>query len=160
MDIGKHPASNFTYKAPANMPDCQDLHVVRTAEGSASLWIPDAVEREAIRAGHPVMLMVYGSTHPPVSVGVDIGSKCPVTPAPDRDAQDAERWRKLVRLCGHWQDGSDTVVKLTQDDATRQCLITVDGQYNGPTGFGGSFEQALSLLIDPKDEESTDARPA
>lgn len=42
-----------------------------------------------------------------------------------RDKHDALRWRKLIKLCGHLEDGSQTTVKLFQDDATRTAFIVV-----------------------------------
>ena len=45
----------------------------------------------------------------------------------------AKAFTDLVELCGHLQDGSQTTVKLSQDDATRTCHITVGNkEYHGP----------------------------
>lgn len=62
--------------------------------------------------------------------------------------RDAENWRKLMRIAGHWQDGSDTVITLQQDDCTRQAIITVKTVgVRFPTDYAGSsFESALSKI--------------
>lgn len=51
----------------------------------------------------------------------------------------ANAWDKLKALAGHVQNGSDVVIKLFQDDATRSYWIIVGGKSN----FGNSFEEAL-----------------
>jgi hypothetical protein len=57
-----------------------------------------------------------------------------LTVPPDLERK-AEAWDLLMELCGHWQDGSQQQVTLSQDDATRTCFIHtpktsffVDGQ--------------------------------
>lgn len=66
--------TNFCYKAPAGMQDCQDLHVhVYEDDGvriTTSAWIPSPQEVELIKAGQPIWLHVYGSGHPVVSMTV------------------------------------------------------------------------------------------
>jgi hypothetical protein len=52
----------------------------------------------------------------------------------ERDNRDAVRWRKLRAQCGYWQNGSDTTVTLSQDDATRSCFIKVGKQTYGTDG--------------------------
>jgi hypothetical protein len=54
---------------------CDTLHVVVIPEfagqpGLASLWQPSADEVRSIIDGHPVMLIVCGTQHPPVSLVV------------------------------------------------------------------------------------------
>lgn len=59
--------------------------------------------------------------------------------------QKAAAWDTLMELCGHWGDGSQTDVRLVQDDATCTCVIYA--------GYGtrtnrfyverGSFEAAI-----------------
>lgn len=53
--------------------------------------------------------------------------------------RDAARWRKLTELVGHWQEGSNGIVRLFQDDATRECFIEVDGKAD----YGPSFESVI-----------------
>lgn len=68
-----------------------------------------------------------------------------------RDQRDAERWRKLVALCGSLRDGSQTIVKLIQDDATNTAFIVVgsDRDPNRKEYFEerGSFESAIDLVV-------------
>lgn len=65
------------------------------------------------------------------------------------DLFDAIRWRKLMSLCGHLGDGSQTVVKLYQDDATRHSVHIIVGDQ---LYYGSSFES----VIDKIPEESAD----
>jgi len=66
--------TNFTYRAPDGMQDCQDLHVHVFDDGDVriitSAWIPTPDEVERIKAGQPIWLHVYGSGHPVVSMTV------------------------------------------------------------------------------------------
>lgn len=36
----------------------------------ASAWRPSEIELELLKAGHPLLLTIYGETHPVVSLGV------------------------------------------------------------------------------------------
>lgn len=66
-----------------------------------------------------------------------------VLPKVEQIKQKAEAWDALIELCGHVQDGSDTVVTLSQDDATRTCFIRVGKKsYFGLDG--GSFLAAVA----------------
>ena len=70
---------NFTYNAPAGVDNCQDLRVrvdhyrinantpVRVIN---SAWFPTPEELAALNAGEPVVLSIYGSDHPVVSMSV------------------------------------------------------------------------------------------
>ena len=49
-------------------------------------------------------------------------------------------WIKLKELAGYVRNGSDTTIKLFQDDATRSYWIKVGNKSN----YGKSFEEALS----------------
>lgn len=62
------------------------------------------------------------------------------------DTADAVRWRKLKDLCGYVQNGSDTTVKLSQDDATRTCYIHVGNK----SYDGNSFNSVLADIPDPE----------
>lgn len=45
-----------------------------------------------------------------------------------------ERMKALRRLCGYVENGSDTTVKIYQDDATRSWCVDVGRRwYHGPT---------------------------
>ena len=50
--------------------ECADLHIMRTDEGVASFWIPDARELAALCAGSPLCIGFVHQTHPPMSIGV------------------------------------------------------------------------------------------
>ncbi len=66
-----------------------------------------------------------------------------------RDMQDAQRWRKLIELCGHLQDGSQTTVQLSQDDATRTAFITVSPSHTLERHYyqsGCGFEAAIDSV--------------
>jgi len=69
------------------------------------------------------------------------------SPEEVKDAPDAARWRKLVELAGYWQNGSETEVKLVQDDATRQCILGVGkARY-----YAGSFAGAIDQVPQPEE---------
>ena len=60
------------------------------------------------------------------------------------DFEDAERWRKLVRLAGSWQDGSDVTITLWQDDAARIHGINIgDGLALYAPTFAAALDQAV-----------------
>jgi len=44
----------------------------------------------------------------------------------ESDKADAERLRGFIRLCGYVENGSDTVVTLFQDDATREWFVKLN----------------------------------
>lgn len=58
-------------------------------------------------------------------------------------------WDTLMEMCGSFQDGSEAVVHLTQDDATRTCIIKINPHLPAPRQRsyfvdGGSFESAVT----------------
>jgi len=56
---------------------------------------------------------------------------------------EGDRWKQLQELCGYVQDGSQTTVKLWQDDATRTYHVTI-----GKVSYcGNSFSEALDKAI-------------
>lgn len=57
----------------------------------------------------------------------------------------ADRWLGLKELAGYYQDGSDTTVKLYQDDALRSCFIKVGEKTYGTDG--SSFDSAIDSAI-------------
>lgn len=58
----------------------------------------------------------------------------------------ALKWEKLIELCGHLQDGSQTTVKLYQDDATRTAHITV----GKVSYFGADWSDVLNKIQLPE----------
>lgn len=50
---------------------CDVLHVRDRGGVMESAWYPSEEEKAAIAAGRPVILTVWGSGHPPVSVNVE-----------------------------------------------------------------------------------------
>lgn len=75
-------------------------------------------------------------------------------PALRRVIADAALLKGLEEVCGHWQNSSDEPVTISQDDATRQYIITVgrraigSGVKNQRGYFAGSLRSALRLAID------------
>lgn len=66
-----------------------------------------------------------------------------------RDMRDAQRWRKLIELCGHLQDGSQTTVQLYQDDATRTAFVTVSPKSSHRKDYfidGCGFDAAIDSV--------------
>lgn len=66
--------SNRVYKAPPNWnhqsTECGDLHV-RDVEGMLlSAWQPSPEEQKLIAEGKPIILHIFGHSHPAVSIGV------------------------------------------------------------------------------------------
>ncbi|MGB8983329.1 MAG: hypothetical protein WCC12_15755 [Anaerolineales bacterium] len=60
--------------------------------------------------------------------------------------KDAERYQWLKEQAGYYQDGSQTVVELVQDDATRTCFIKVGSKYYGKDGCG--FNAAIDAALE------------
>lgn len=78
MDRHQHPSNNDVLGAPPGVAieDCSALPITRTYDEAgrevvASYWKPSPEEIEAIVAGRPVVLIVWGRTHPPLIVAVD-----------------------------------------------------------------------------------------
>ena len=74
MLVGRIRDSNFCYKAPPGMENCQDLYV-RVFEDEdvrimSSAWMPTPEELARMNAGQPIHLHIYGQSHPVVSMTV------------------------------------------------------------------------------------------
>jgi hypothetical protein len=67
-----------------------------------------------------------------------------------KDAADAARWRALKEMAGYYQDGSQTTVKLYQDDALRSCFIEAGGKTYGTDG--SSFDSAIDSYRHTKED--------
>lgn len=88
---------------------------------------------------------------------VDVGTPLVLQPATSITADELERLRKIERLykglrelCGYFQDGSDTVIKIMQDDATRSFHLYVDKKWY----HGESLEEALTSAIEGSKNEN------
>ncbi len=57
--------------------------------------------------------------------------------------EDVQLLDELIKLTGNWQDGSDTMVNLSQDDATRSCVLLVGRQHF----YAPTFKQCIMLAI-------------
>ncbi len=66
----------------------------------------------------------------------------------EKAEEEAKKWKDLKELAGHWQDGSSTVVKLFDDDATRSCFIKVGDKTYGTDG--SSYDSALAEAVKHK----------
>lgn len=62
---------------------------------------------------------------------------------------DAARWHALKELAGYYQDGSQTTVKLYQDDALRSCFIEASNKTYGTDG--STFDSAIDSVINSSD---------
>lgn len=58
----------------------------------------------------------------------------------------SDRLQSIRKAMGYVENGSDTTVKLFQDDATRDFIIKVGRDDFGHSIWGNSFEAALSAL--------------
>ena len=67
----------------------------------------------------------------------------------ESDKADAERLRGFIRLCGYVENGSDTVVTLFQDDATRAWYVKLN-----KTSYyhGNSARSAIDAAIEQQEE--------
>lgn len=63
---------------------------------------------------------------------------------------DANRWRKLMALAGHLQDGSQETIKLVQDDATMSVYIYVGNKFHYEPE-SRSFEPVIDNIAWPDD---------
>ena len=61
---------------------------------------------------------------------------------------DARRWRKLIDMLGHTQDGSETSIRITLDDATRDYVIT--DLSTKKWWFGRSLAAAIDSVPEPE----------
>jgi hypothetical protein len=63
----------------------------------------------------------------------------------------AELMRKALKeMAGYYQDGSQTTVKLYQDDALRSCFIEAGGKTYGTDG--SSFDSAIDSYRHTKED--------
>lgn len=68
MLIGAIEGANCLMRG--NGADVADLRVINTGDCFISAWLPTPEELAALNAGAAVHLHIYGSSHPPVYVGV------------------------------------------------------------------------------------------
>ena len=64
------PEARHVLARPASMTDeeCAPLPIMDAGDALLSCWEPTDEERQAIAAGAPVWLWVFGRAHPPVSI--------------------------------------------------------------------------------------------
>lgn len=82
MDSIKTATTNSTLGPPESWTkerdgECTPLPITRTDDGRGnhimqSTWVPDRDELDALNAGAPVILTIWGAMHPPVAVSVGI----------------------------------------------------------------------------------------
>lgn len=56
-----------------------------------------------------------------------------------------ELFAKLRAACGYWQNGTETTVTISQDDATRTFIVTV----GNITYSGDSLEDCINQMPKP-----------
>lgn len=78
MNKHQHPSNNDVLRPPVGVShdDCGALPItrIRFAGGEhavVSYWTPDTAELARLNAGKPILLIVTGNTHPPISMHVD-----------------------------------------------------------------------------------------
>jgi hypothetical protein len=62
----------------------------------------------------------------------------------NQEKQDAQRWKKLIRLCGSTKNSSDVTVKLFWDDAANTAHISVGRKTHGTDQR--SFESVIDSI--------------
>lgn len=62
--------------------------------------------------------------------------------------KDAERLIGLIKMCGHVQDGSDSVVRIFQDDATCEWIVRNGDPMNGSFFHGSSPRAAIDAAME------------
>lgn len=78
MHPTQHPSNNAVLRPPegASNEECRPLAITRVQyeggmPGVFSYWQPSEAEKAAIAAGALVRFSAWGTTHPPVHIGVD-----------------------------------------------------------------------------------------
>ncbi len=78
MKRTQHPTNNAVLGAPPriSIENCTALPITRVVfqdgdQACVSFWSPSAEELTLLNAGRPVRLCVLGTTHAPLSIGVD-----------------------------------------------------------------------------------------
>lgn len=64
--------------------------------------------------------------------------------------KDAERLEALIALCGYVEDGSDSVVRIFQDDATREWVVRIGGPMDGAIFHGPSPRAAIDAAMEER----------
>ncbi len=74
----QHPSNNDLLRAPpgVDIDSCRPLAITRVLyDGDfpavVSYWQPSPEELALLNAGKPVYMSCWGTTHPPVAIGVD-----------------------------------------------------------------------------------------
>lgn len=85
MHFIQHSSSNAVLGAPPGMPieECRALPITRVQFGDGTLacvsfWRPSDHELQLLAQGQPLRLCLLGTTHPPLSVGVDGDGELPL----------------------------------------------------------------------------------
>lgn len=95
-----------------------------------------------------------------LELGDDLTEK--LIPALRRVIADAELVKGLDDMTGYWQNGSDEPVRISQDDATRQYIVTVGRtalphrNSNSRAYFAGNLRAALRLATDGEKDTVND----
>lgn len=78
MRPAQHPSNQTVLRPPpgASVQECVVLPITNVVDGNGracvqSYWRPSLAEREAIAAGSLVLFNAWGTTHPPVWIGVE-----------------------------------------------------------------------------------------
>lgn len=75
MNPQRFEQCNSVMLAPADMPNCRDVHVCKTeCDGNpvtVTAWRPSPEELVKINLGEPVFLIIWGTGMPPVLVTAD-----------------------------------------------------------------------------------------
>lgn len=76
MNAYRFPESNTVMRAPANMPDCADIHAfIGDTEKREPIvitaWKPTPEELVKINLGEPVYLFIWGQAMPPVALTME-----------------------------------------------------------------------------------------
>jgi len=74
-------------------------------------------------------------------------------PQPAQGREDAERLDVLIELCGHVENGTDAVVKICQDDATREWIVRAGADAHVECFHGRSVRAALDAARARQEQE-------
>ena len=111
---------NDTLKAPQGT-EIGDLPILREANTVTSFWTltPDEIRR--VSYGQPIVLSVFGATHPPLGLGVLMGEQPEMQDRPtepSNDTEDPEQWSKVAQweaLRADIADGSAAALRAELD---------------------------------------------
>lgn len=122
LDLAEGNEDNSLWVRVESYEDCGHVCV-------SSVWEPTEEERAAIADGQNIKLTVWGTTHPPVNVGVtDVGIGKPPPPELNLTETTYMTEKAAITLCEHFMQEYEASSGEPIERSLRCRYLDVDGQ--------------------------------